>query len=55
MHNKFERIDGIFAAFFMLTEKKIQVTKSNQNKIVPLMVSIGNSVAVVGCFFSSSP
>lgn len=55
MHNKYERIDGIspaaavVACFFfrVCTWRKIQVTKSNQNKIVPLMVSIDVVVVVV--------
>ena len=52
MHNKYERIDGIspaaaaVACFFFRVWRKIQVTKSNQNKIVPLMVSIDAAVVV---------
>lgn len=54
MHNKYERIDGIspaadaaaVACFFFRVWQKIQVTKSNQNKIVPLMVSIDGAVVV---------
>lgn len=50
MHNKFKRIDGIsvgcccfFYVFADIFWRKILVTKSNQNKIVLLMVSIGGS------------
>lgn len=60
MHNKFKRIDGIFVVVVMFfyvvcrCSPKIQVTKSNQNKIEPLMVSIGDFVFFLSSYQSMS-